>query len=335
MTPELAAELAALALDGLHREYPNKISHRLGSDADVRPPRELTPAFFGCFDWHSAVHGHWMLARLSRLYPGEPFVTEARSALAVSLTEQRIAGELEHLAGEGRRRFELPYGMGWLAMLAAELSRFDDDPDAARWRDALSPLATLAFDRLGSYADELPYPVRSGEHGQSAFGLCLALDAARATAHTELAQRIERAALRLYQDDIDGPLHLEPSAFDFLSPCLGEADLMRRVLEPGAFADWLSVFLPRLGTTRTDGAPAPVTCPDPSDGRLAHLDGLNASRAWMLEGIARALPEGDARRAPLSAAAASHREAALAGIHPEHYAGSHWLGTFAVYLLTT
>ncbi|MCA9599892.1 MAG: DUF2891 domain-containing protein [Myxococcales bacterium] len=334
LTPTLAAELAALALGGLHREYPNRIGHLLTSDADVRAPRELTPAFFGCFDWHSAVHGHWMLARLVRLFPTEPFASEARAALDVSFTPERIHGELEYLMRDGRARFELPYGMGWLLTLGAELRRFEHDDDALRWRDVLAPLMELGFDRLARYAAELPYPVRSGEHGQSAFGLSLALDAARATGRSEMADSIARDARRLYQGDRDGPLHLEPSAFDFLSPCLGEADLMRRVLAPEAFADWLSVFLPRRGTSLTDGSFAPVRCPDPSDGRLAHLDGLNASRAWMLRGIAEGLPCGHALAAPLLDAARAHTEAALAGIHPEHYAGSHWLGTFAVYLLT-
>lgn len=325
-----AARLAEIALAGVHREYPSKILHSLESDADVRPPRELTPVFFGCYDWHSAVHGHWALVRLLRLFPGADFASKVERALERSFSADKIAGELAYLGA--RKHFELPYGMAWLATLGQELSEWED-ARAERWLDLLSPLIEHALGRLESYARALPRPVRSGEHSQSAFGLGLLVDVARATGKAELARQAEHRVTELYGADRDGPLHLEPSAYDFLSPCLAEADLVRRVLEPAAFAAWLGRFLPGL-PTRDEPWLAPAECPDPSDGKLAHLDGLNLSRAWMLAGIAAGLPPSDPRLGALDSAAREHREAGLGAVTGLHYEGSHWLGTFAVYLCT-
>lgn len=326
---EQAERFADMALDAIGREYPNKIAHTLASDADARPPRELTPAFFGAFDWHSAVHGHWSLVRLMRCFPGAEFETRARARLGVALSPERLAAELAYLEGEGRSGFEVPYGMGWLLTLDAELAR-SREPDAAEWRENLEPLARLAAERMVRYAEALPRPVRTGEHAQTAFGLTLYLDWALATGAD--GGRVAKRVLELYRDDHDAPLHFEPSGYDFLSPSLSEADLMRRVLEPGAYAEWLTRFMP--GPPRFESALTPVSCPDPTDGKLAHLDGLNLSRAWMLEGMRDGLPEADPRREPLGRAALAHRRKGLAAVTGEHYAGSHWQGTFAVYLAT-
>jgi hypothetical protein len=324
-----ARALTDLICACLHREYPNKIAHLLAGDDDVRPPRALTPAFFGAFDWHSAVHGHWALARLLRIGSGSE-TAGARAALEVSLTPDRIAGEVAYLAPAARRGFEMPYGVAWLLALEAELTHLAGD-DAGRWRSALAPLAELAAGRFSAWLARLPGPVRTGEHGQSAFAMALALDAARVTGRAHLAGAIAAAARRFYAGDRDAPLAYEPSAFDFLSPALGEADLLRRVLDGDEFLAWWDAFAPALGRDQTL---EPVTAGEPEDGKLAHRDGLNLSRAWMLAGIAAALPGRDPRRPALERMAARHGRDGLAAIGPEHYAGAHWLGTFGVYWLT-
>jgi len=275
-----ATRFAGLALDCVHREYPNKIAHTLASDADVLPPRVLTPAFYGCFDWHSAVHGHWMLARLARMFPKAPFSAAARAALARNITPKNIMAEVRYLEAPGRTAFERPYGLAWLLTLGAEL-----------------------------------------RHPNTAFALGLAIESTGAP--WLLAQ-----AERFYGRDRNAPIAFEPSGEDFLSPCLAEADLMRRIYPPQQFADWLTGFLPDFGGLK------PVTSPDPSDGKLAHLDGLNLSRAWMLRGIAQGLPADDARRPVFITLSESHRTAGMAAVTGTHYEGGHWLGTFAVYLET-
>jgi hypothetical protein len=330
---DLAARFAGLALGCVHREYPNKISHVLASDADARPPRELTPAFFGCFDWHSAVHGHWLLARLARQHPEADFAAPARAALARSLTPENVAAEVRYLEGPDRASFERPYGLAWLLQLAAELREWDD-PEARGWSGALAPLEAAAAKRLAEWLPKLDYPIRVGEHSQTAFAFGLVLDWARVAGDAAMTSLLDERVRTLYVPDRACPLSWEPSGQDFLSPCLAEADLVRRVLGADVFAEWLSAFLPDLpGGAAADWLPV-ARVSDRSDPKIAHLDGLNLSRAWMLEGIAAGLPASDARRAALIAAAHAHREAGLAGVTGEHYEGDHWLGTFAVYLVT-
>jgi hypothetical protein len=330
---EAAQRFADLALACVHKEYPNKISHVLQSDADVKPPRELTPAFCGCFDWHSAVHGHWLLVRLVRTYPAAPFVSQAREALAQSLTSEHIAAEVRYLAGPGRSDFERPYGLAWLLELAAELKEWDD-PQAREWAAALRPLEQASAERIAAWLPKLSYPIRIGEHSQTAFALGLVLDWARSTGDSAMRSLVERRTRDYYLADRDCPMVYEPSGQDFLSPCLAEADLMRRVLPPAEYAAWLGAFLPRLPLDGTASWLQPAVVTDPSDGKLAHLDGLNLSRAWMLEGIAAGLPSGDPRVATLRATAAAHRASGLAAVTGAHYEGGHWLGSFAVYLVT-
>ncbi|HEX4668227.1 MAG TPA: DUF2891 domain-containing protein [Chthoniobacterales bacterium] len=330
---EAAARFARLALACVDKEYPSKISHVLNSDEDVAPPRKLTPAFCGCYDWHSSVHGHWLLARLARTFPEAPFAAKARDALKQSLTKANIAQEAAYLAGKGRASFERPYGLAWLLQLAAELHEWDH-PFAQELSANLRPLEKVAVDRLSSWLPKLSHPVRIGEHDQTAFALGLILDYARNTGHDALAKVVADSARKFFLADESCPLSYEPSGEDFLSPCLGEADLMRRVLAPDEFATWLTKFLPQIPiTAKTDWLPV-VVSPDPSDPKLAHLDGLNLSRAWMLEGIVSGLPADDPRRAALEATAAAHREAGLAAVTGEHYEGGHWLGSFAAYLTT-
>jgi hypothetical protein len=328
-----AARFAALALECVHREYPNKIAHVMQSDADARPPRELTPAFYGCYDWHSSVHGHWLLARLAKEFPSAPFAAPARAALARSLTPANIAAETEYLRGPGRASFERPYGLAWLLQLARELRTWDD-AQAREWAEVLAPLEIESAQRIMAWLPKLQYPIRSGEHSQTAFAFGLIADWTQVRGDVGLARLLEERARRYYLADRDCPLRYEPSGEDFLSPCLAEADFMRRVLPEQEFADWLGRFLPGLPKDGRADWLTPGIVTDRSDPKLAHIDGLNLSRAWMLEGIASALPAKDRRRTALIAAAAAHAQASLSAVTGEHYEGGHWLGTFAVYLTT-
>src|SRR5438045_2840727 len=229
-----AARFAALALKCLHQEYPNHISHTLGSDADARPPRELTPAFYGCYDWHSSVHGHWLLARLARTDPKAAYVPRARAALARSLTPVNIAGEVAYQKSEGRVGFERPYGLAWLLQLAAELREWQD-LDALQWSGALMPLEAVAAERITGWLPKLTRPVRSGEHSQTAFALGLMFDWARIARDESFTKLLEERIRSFYLADRPCPINWEPSGEDFLSPYLAESDPVRLVLRPPEF----------------------------------------------------------------------------------------------------
>lgn len=333
LNQEVAGRLANLALKCVHQEYPNKIAHVMMRDKDARPPRKLTPAFYGCYDWHSAVHGHWLLARLARTLPDSPFGARAREALARSLTAENIAEEVRYLKGEGRASFERPYGLAWLLQLGTELREWND-PTAQQWSRALEPLELAAVERLKTWLPKLSYPVRSGEHSQSAFGLGLILDWARHRADREFEQLVTKKIEEFYLQDRDCPIEYEPSGEDFLSPCLAEADVVRRILPSQKFAAWLGAFLPRIPLDGSAAWLQPAVVTDPADGKLAHLDGLNLSRAWMLDGIASALPSEDPRISSIRAVTNAHGSSGLASVTGAHYEGGHWLGSFATYLVT-
>ena len=328
-----AERFARLALACVHKEYPNHISHVLNSDADVAPPHDLTPAFCGCYDWHSSVHGHWLLVRLARTFPDADFTPEARAAVQASLSKEHIAKEAAYLKGAGRSSFERPYGLAWLLQLCAELHEWND-PFAQEMSANLRPLEEAAVARLSSWLPKLSHPVRIGEHDQTAFALGLMIDFARGTGHNTFATLAADSAKKFFLADRDCPLAYEPSGEDFLSPSLGEADVMRRVLAPAKFAKWLSGFMPQIPAQPNDSWLPVAVSPDPSDPKLAHLDGLNLSRAWMLQGIASGLPKDDPRRPVLLATAEAHKRAGLAAVTGAHYEGGHWLGSFAVYLTT-
>jgi len=328
-----AERFAKLALACVGKEYPNKISHVLNSDADVGPPRNLTPAFYGCYDWHSSVHGHWLLVRLVRTFPDASFAAAARETLLKSLTSENLKQEAAYLRGKGRESFERPYGLSWLLQLCAELREWDD-PKAREMSANLRPLEEAAVERLKTWLPKLSNPVRIGEHDQTAFGLGLMLDYAREKGDNAFARLVTDSGKRFFLADKNCPLAYEPSGEDFLSPCLAEADVMRRVLAQEEFAKWLHDFMPQIPSKPSADWLPIVVSPDPSDPKLAHLDGLNLSRAWMLEGIISALPTGDPRRPALQAATNAHRRAGLAAVTGEHYEGGHWLGSFAVYLTT-
>ncbi len=321
-----AARFARLALDCVHKEYPNKIAHSMNSDADVKPPRELTPAFYGCYDWHSSVHGHWLLVRLARLFPQAPFVAEARRAVGQSLTAANIAQEVKYLNADGRASFERPYGLAWLLQLATELKEWDT-PQARQWAATLRPLEQAVTFRIAAWLPKMDHPIRVGEHNNTAFGMGLMLDYARITGNAAFGKLVEERVHDYYLKDRNCPLSYEPSGEDFLSPCLAEADVVRRILPGPEFARWLTAFLPRVELE-------PTVVPDVTDPKLYHLAGLNLSRAWMLEGIVSKLPESDARRRPFLELAGRLRQAGLDSINSEHYLGGHWLGSFAVYLVS-
>ena len=333
LDPAAAQRFATLALTCVHKEYPNKIAHVLSGDADVQPPRSLTPAFYGCYDWHSAVHAHWLLARIARRFPGSETANAARAALAVSLTPENIGPEVDYMRGMGRTSFERPYGLAWLLALAAELRSWND-PQARTWVAALSPLEAEAAARIASWLPKLHYPIRIGEHSQTAFAFGLIHDWARIAGNSSMLALLESRGRDYYLGDRDCPLAYEPSGEDFLSPCLAEADFVRRILPATEYAAWLTGFLPRIPRTASADWLAPGVVTDRSDPKLAHIDGLNLSRAWMLEGIAAGLPKGDRRVAALAAAARAHAAAALPAVTGEHYEGGHWLGTFATYYAT-
>jgi len=327
----LVEQVVPVTIGNLQREYPNGILHHwLGDDA-LLSPHELHPAFYGCYDWHSAVHGHWQVVRALRCYPDAPFVAAAQAALERSFTAANIATEVAY--GQARPSFEMPYGMAWLLQLMTELREMST-PAAERWRTILAPLESHAVERFRAYVTRLPYPVRTGTHNQSAFALSLALDWARMADDQALIDQIDVCARRFYLADVAAPLAYEPSGTDFFSPALAEADLMRRVLPQVEFSDWLWGFFGHDMVEMLVTRLAPVRVVDFADGQLSHYSGLNLSRAWMLEGIASGLPVNDPRRVLLGKMAQQHGTLGLSdAVHPD-YMVSHWAPTFALYLLT-
>ncbi len=325
---ESASRFASLALDCIHREYPNKLGQVLKDESGLQPPRILHPAFFGCFDWHSSVHGHWMLTRLVKDFPELPDRQRIVDGLSRSLTADNIAGEVEYFANASPS-WERTYGWAWLLQLANELHAWDD-PLGEQWAASLAPLTQAVRDRYIEFLPRQEYPVRTGVHPNTAFGLAFAFDYADAVGDDELLESVIAAANRYYADDTDCPLGWEPSGEDFLSPCLEEAALMARVMRPSSYASWLAAFLPSLAE---EDALAPANVSDRSDPKIVHLDGLNLSRAWSLRVIADRL-DGEESAALLRDLARGHLDASLPHITSEHYEGSHWLGSFAIYALT-
>ncbi len=330
---------ARIALDCVNKQYPNKISHVMSSASDVQEPVRLTPVFYGCFDWHSAVHGHWLLTRLwgNGSVPG--MEEEIAVALSANFTDDKIAGELAYFNGDGRAAFERPYGLAWFLQLTAELTEIAAGEGAKAqqaqiWLDSLKPLESVIKDRITSWVPKLAYPIRLGTHNQSAFAFGLFLDWARISGDTEMTKLITDKSLTFHSGAQNCPIAYEPSGEDFLSPCLMEADLMRRLLPRAEFADWLTTFLPDIPTDGSTEWLAVGIVNDPTDGKLVHLDGLNLSRAWALEGIATALPDGDARKAALFASAKLHGDEGEQSVRTPHYSGSHWLASFATYWRT-
>ena len=330
LTPELAGDLARVALGHVTREYPNKLDHLLTGPDDVRSPRTLHPIFYGSLDWHSCVHGYWLLARLLRRHPALPEADGIRTLFAQAFTPDRVAAELRYLARPSSGTFERPYGWAWLLMLAAELARVAPN-EAGGWSEALRPLAQAFAQRLQGFLAKATYPVRTGSHSNTAFALALALDYARECGDDALAAVVTDTARRWYRDDADCQAW-EPGGEDFLSPSLVEAECMRRVLAPEEFAAWFARFLPGLERQEPSILFQPVIVSDRSDGRIVHLDGLNLSRAWCWRNLAAALAPADARVPLMRDAAARHLAASLGHVSGD-YMGEHWLATFALLAL--
>jgi hypothetical protein len=334
LTREQASAFARLALKGITKEYPNKPGTVLNSATDVKSPRQHHPAFYGSFDWHSSVHGHWMLVRLLRLFPDLPERKEIRAVLAEHLTAKNLQAEADYFTKPNRQSFERTYGWAWLLKLAEELLGWDD-PDGKEWSANLRPLTDTILARYLAFLPKQTYPIRSGVHPNTAFGLAFALDYARAAGHKQLRELIEERSRAYYAKDEAIPAKWEPDGADFFSPSLMEADLMRRVLPADEFPRWLERFLPDLAKEAPKTLLTPATVSDRSDPQIVHLDGLNLSRAWCMRSLAVALPKEDPRRKVLADSAARHAEAALRHVASGDYAGEHWLASFAVYLLST
>ena len=330
MRREEASIFARLALKGIGKQYPNKPGDVLNSEKDIQETRAIHPAFYGSFDWHSSVHGHWMLVRLLRLFPDLPEKQEIRAVLAEHFSAKNLQAEASYFTRPNSQSFERPYGWAWLLKLAEELHGWDD-PDAKEWSKNLKPLADTIVARYLAFFPKQTYPIRSGVHPNTAFGLAFALDYARATDKKLLSDLVEERSRTYYGKDVGIPAAWEPDGADFFSPSLMEADLMRRVLPPAEFQVWLHRFLPGLAP-KTLFVPATVT--DRSDPQLVHLDGLNLSRAWCMRSIAAALPKNDPARRLLAEAAARHAEAGLRHVASGDYVGEHWLASFAVYLVS-
>ena len=328
LSVESLSRFATLATDCITVEYPNKLNQVLRDDDSLRPPRELHPAFYGCYDWHSAVHGHGMLVKLLKDYPDLPGREEISAGVFTSLHPENIAGEVAYFE-TASKSWERTYGWAWLLQLATELHTWDD-PLGEKLASDLAPLTRVVRDRYIEFLPRQEYPVRTGVHPNTAFGLSFAYDYSNAVDDTELRAAVVNAAHRYYAEDEGCPLSWEPSGEDFLSPCFEEAALMARVMSADEFVGWLQAFLPGLSDLESL---APANVSDRSDPKIVHLDGLNLSRAWNLLVVANHV--GDEKTAEqLRAKADEHLDASLPHVTSEHYEGSHWLGSFAVYALT-
>jgi hypothetical protein len=331
---ETASGFARIALDCTGREFPNKPGHVMNDSMDVKPPSALHPAFYGCFDWHSSVHGHWMLVRLLGLFPGMPEAGEIREALDRDLTAENLLAEAEYFRQEGRASFERTYGWAWLLKLAEETGRCPD-PSAGKWRENLQPLVEVIRARYMEFLPKQTYPIKRGVHPNTAFGISFALDFARAEGDTELEELLIDTSMRYFyhRGAVECPAWWEPDGDDFFSPCLMTADLMRKVLPDEQFIPWLGRFLPELRYGMPESLLVPAEVSDRTDPKIVHLDGLNLSRAWCMRGIAGALPGDDDRRAILEESACAHAAATIPHIASGNYEGEHWLASFAVFLL--
>ena len=333
LTEQQVQAFARLALKGIPQEYPNKPSNVMNSAADVRSPKEMHPAFYGNFDWHSAVHGHWMLVKLLRQYPDSPVAGEIRATLNDQLTADKMHAEAKYFLEPQNKSFERMYGWAWLLQLARELHTWDD-ADAKLWRQNLRPLEEVIIKHAAEYLPKLSFPIRVGTHTDTAFALGMELDYARTVSNNSLEELVITKSREFYLADQNYPAHYEPSGHDFFSSGFNEADLMRRVLSPEEFSSWLARFLPGLSTNTLGSMMKPVEVTDVTDGHLVHLAGLDLARAWTMQGVADALPIGDARRKILEASVPEHASAGLKYVTSGHYEGEHWLATFAVYHLT-
>jgi hypothetical protein len=333
LSDKQSADLAQLAIAGLQREFPNKPANVITGPATILGPKQMHPAFYGCYDWHSSVHGHWMLVRLLKLSPKHPLAEVSRLKLAENLTELNIEAEAAYFDEKENKSFERMYGWAWLLRLVDELHTWEDT-QGKQWRANLVPLERKVVEVTKNYLPRLKQPIRTGVHPDTAFALGQILDYARTVGDRELEELVIERARDYYANDRNYNSEYEPSGEDFFSQSLNEADLMRRILSPEAFSKWLSEFLPDVGTSSNSKLMQPVAVSDVTDPKLVHLAGLDLSRAWCMQGISHGLPIGDPRITLLTNSAKEHAKVGLSYVFSGQYEGEHWLGTFAVYSLT-
>jgi len=333
LNTEAASNFANIALNCVHKEYPNKLSHVMNNDSEVLNPKTLHPAFYGCFDWHSSVHGHWMLVRLLKIYPELPEAPAIRKALDENLSAINIQAEVLYLDQAGRKSFERTYGWSWLLKLTEELYNWDD-PQGEKWLENIQPLADVIEKRYTEFLPKQDFPIRRGVHPNTAFGLSFALDYARIAGRTEFEQLIVQRAKDYFEKDQNSAARWEPDGDDFLSPSLMEADMMSRVLDIEQFTQWFDAFLPDLADGMPENLINPIPVSDRSDPKIVHLDGLNLSRAWCMFRIFSVLPENHPAKNVLYDSAIKHAQATLPHISTGNYEGEHWLASFAVYMLS-
>lgn len=334
LTESQASNFARLALKCVVKEFPNKPEHVMNDRRDLQTPKELHPSFYGCYDWHSSVHGHWMLVRLLRMFPNLREADDIRQALDANLTRENVLVEAAYLKQPNRQSFERTYGWAWLLKLAEELHLSNTD-DAKKWSNNLRPLTDAFVERYLLFLPKQTYPIRTGVHPNTAFGLAFAFDYAKTVGNQPLAKLVAERSRTYFGNDRNYPGAWEPGGEDFFSPSLMEADLMRRVMEPVEFRAWFRRFLPQLAAGSPRSLLVPAIVSDRSDPKLVHLDGLNLSRAWCMRSIAAALPRNDPARGVLVKSEQAHAHDALAHVASGDYAGEHWLASFAVYLLST
>lgn len=327
LSEQQAIDLAQVPLDCIHQEYPNKLNQTLADSSHIEPPSSLHPVFYGCFDWHSSVHGHWLLAKVLNKYPSSKLSSTIVATFDKQFTVPNIQKELLYFQPKVNHSFERTYGWAWLLKLYEELLKSPLN-ETHKWTNNLQSLVDQIVKNYKAFLPKLVYPIRVGEHTNTAFGLSLALDYARATGDEEFELLICERSKAFYTEDVNCPLSWEPSGFDFLSPCLQEAELMSKVLEPKMYQKWLKKFLPQLSDKKFELEPAKVV--DRTDGKLVHLDGLNFSRAWCLYTIASHLPEQENK---LTSIADAHIQHSMNQVVGSDYMGSHWLATFLLYAL--
>lgn len=333
LTQDQVVAFAKLALKGMDQEYPNKPSNVVTDKASVRSPKEMHPAFYGCFDWHSALHGHWMLIRILKQYPDVRNAAEIRAKLDKHLTADNIQKEVEYFQVKENKSFERMYGWAWTFRLAAELHTWDD-PQGKIWRENIRPLENKIVELTESYLPRLSFPIRTGVHPDSGWALGQTLDYARTVQNKSLEKLVVKRCRDFYFRDKDYPAAYEPSGEDFFSAGLNEADTMRRVLSKEEFSTWLDQFFPGLRKAKVGTLLTPVEVTDVTDGKLVHLAGLDLSRGWTLQGIASALDGDDPRAKILNQSAREHAAMGYKYVFSGHYEGEHWLATFAIYLHT-
>lgn len=333
LTEKQVGQFARLALKGMFQEYPNKPSNVMADADAVLSPKAMHPVFYGCFDWHSSLHGHWMLIHLLRHYPDSAAAGEIETAINQQFSADKLKAEATYFQKKENRSFERMYGWAWTLRLAAELHSWDD-PRAKKWAENFQPLENIIVDLSMAYLPRLSFPIRTGVHPDSAFALSQLLDYARTVKNKSFEDLILERSKAFYQQDRDYPVLYEPSGEDFFSAGLNEADLMRRVLDPQSFAEWLAAFFPNLKDGEMGNLLTPAVVSDVTDGKLVHLAGLNFARAWTLQGIASALDPQDIRRKILTDAATAHNRGGMKYVFSGHYEGEHWLATFAIYTIS-